>query len=98
LWQALTPSGWLFATLDPRVEAPESAWHLYDEEWDMCWRLERAGFAQRAMIGPIRCYQRVEPGTFAARWNLVRGALYHRNPLLLGLRRAARALERRRFA
>jgi SAM-dependent methyltransferase len=95
LWRSLVPGGWLFATLDARVKAPESAWHLYDEEWDMCWQLERAGFAQRAMIGPIRCYQRVEPHTVAARWNLVRGALCHRNPLLLALRRAVRAIEQR---
>jgi SAM-dependent methyltransferase len=95
LWRALVPEGWLFATLDARVEAPESAWHFYDEEWDMCWQLERTGFAQRAMIGPIRCYQRVEPGTIAARWNLVKGAFCHRNPLLLALRRVVRRFEQR---
>jgi len=94
LHQLLRPNGWLFATFDARPSgAAESAWHLYDEEWDMCWRTERAGFVQRDTIGAIRCYQRVEPGTH--RFAKARAAAVHANPALLAARRFARQAERR---
>lgn len=94
LHSLLRPGGWLFATFDARPDgADTSAWHLYDEEWDMCWRTERAGFVQRAKLGAIRCYQRVEPGTH--RMAKARAAAVHANPALLAARRVARQAERR---
>lgn len=94
LHSILRPGGWLFATFDARPGGTDtSAWHLYDEEWDMCWRTERVGFVQRAALGTIRCYQRVEPGTH--RLAKARAAALHANPVLLAGRRAARQLEQR---
>lgn len=94
LHDLIRPGGWLFATFDTRPEGDvAAAWHLYDEEWDMCWRTERVGFVQRATLGPIRCYQRVDPGTH--RFAKARAAAVHANPALLAARRTARQLEQR---
>lgn len=86
LHRAIRPSGWLLATFDVREEAPETAWHLYDEEWDLCWAVVSAGFTQRARIGQIRCYQRVEPGEGSQ----LGARLIYRNPVLRGIRRVGR--------
>ena len=89
LWRSIKPGGWLFATFDVRPATAESAWHLYDEEWDLCAQVLEAGFTQRAGLGTVRCYQRLDQRT-SARW---RAAALYRNPVLRAARRGARSLE-----
>ena len=92
---SMRPDGWLLATFDARPQAPESAWHLYDEEWELCWQTERAGFVQVDRIGTIRCYRPIDRTTPAGRLSLVGAAVRHRTPVLLALRRAGRSAELR---
>jgi len=89
---SIRPGGWLFATFDVRAVSAESAWHLYDDDWELCANVVEAGFLQRGRLGTIRCYQRVEPSAGTR----VRARWVYRNPALLWLRRVARTAEFRR--
>lgn len=72
LHRALRPGGWLLANLDVRPATDENAWHLYEHAAPLRQSVQRAGFAQRAVIdAEMRCYQKVSDRGIA---HAVRGA------------------------
>jgi SAM-dependent methyltransferase len=61
LHASLLPGGLLFAGIDARPPAPESGWHLVDDEWSARQALQRVGFAPVRRLGPqLLCYRRVD--------------------------------------
>lgn len=89
---ALRPGGWLLVSFDARAEAPESAWHLYEDEFTLRAAMDRAGFVERDRVGSVCCYQRAQT---ADDHRAVRRALrLHSNPAVLFARRSGRRAER----
>lgn len=61
LHRALRPGGLLFANFDARPKTEENAWHLYEDDLPLRWKLHRAGFEpQESLDGMVTRYQRVE--------------------------------------
>ncbi len=63
LHRTIRPGGWLLTNFDVRAKGTDgSAWHLYDDAFDLELRLRRVGFVQRGKLdGMLLCYQRVDP-------------------------------------
>ena len=73
LHRIIRPSGWLLANFDVRKQGvAETAWHLYDNAIKLEHRLLRVGFARKATLGGVGCYQRVEPNLIAFRARALR--------------------------
>lgn len=77
LHRSLRPGGLLLTNFDVRPKgADESAWHLYDDELDLEYRLRRLGFVRRRLLGGIMlCCERVEPTGTAYRLRSARDKL-----------------------
>jgi SAM-dependent methyltransferase len=65
LHESIRPGGFLFTNFDVRKKGVEgSAWHLYEDAFDLEYRLRRIGFVRRAnLAGAIRCYERTDPAS-----------------------------------
>ena len=88
LHSALAPGGLLFANFDVRPKTPENAWHLYDDDLPLRWKLQRAGFEPVANLdGRIIAYRRVATGTVAHAAHGIRDVVALRSPARPAYRR-----------
>ena len=88
LHEAMAPRGELWANFDTRPKTRENAWHLYDDDLPLRWKLQRAGFEPaRAYDGMITRYGRVEVGTTAHMLHGARDLLLLRGPARPAYRR-----------
>ena len=89
------PGGLLFANFDVRPATFENAWHLYDDDLPLRWKLQRVGFEPEEVLdGMITRYRRVETDSVVHQVRGMRDRVLLRSPLRPAIRRT-RALLRR---
>jgi predicted TPR repeat methyltransferase len=83
LHAALKPGGLLVANFDVRQQSPATAWHLYDDDTNLRWRVHRAGFEPVQRIGgkAVYVYRRVEPRGLGRHTRSLRDLVLLRSPL-----------------
>lgn len=89
LHRALKPGGLLFTNFDTRPEAPENAWHLYQDDLPLRWALQRAGFEPvERLEGGMKKYLRVEPTGLKHHARGARDVVLFKTPFTRASRRA----------
>jgi SAM-dependent methyltransferase len=91
LHRAMRPGGWLITNFDVRPASEENSWHLYQDDLDLRYELQRAGFEPAGRPGQLMAYRRVDPSGRAHALRELRDRLL----LTSSWRRVARRTNRR---